>query len=331
MTVQSSSRFGGSSLRSLPAQTPELGSDEEREDLLAGLRQTPPRLAPRYFYDDVGSSLFSEITKTREYYPTRTELSILRERGQEIARHIAPHAVVVELGSGSGDKVITLLGQLDRPRAYRPIDISRAALEATEHAVAAAYPALEILPFLGDFTDPLAYRGLPPDSPILVYYSGSTIGNYEPREAVAFLQKLRAVLAGGGKVLLGVDLTKDPSILDAAYNDARGVTAAFNRNMLRHINARFGADFDPEAFDHVAAYNPAHRRIEMHLAARARQVVHIADQRMVFEPENPIHTESSYKFDLEDVRRLAEASGFSLEAIVTDPRRWFAEAILVAP
>lgn len=306
-------------------------SDDEREELLAGLRQTPPRLAPRYFYDDAGSNLFSEITKTREYYPTRTELSILRDHGDEIARHVAPHAVVVELGSGSGDKVITLLGQLDRPRAYRPIDISRVALDATQSAVEAAYPGLEVLPFLGDFTDPLAYRGLPPGSPVLVYYSGSTIGNYEPREAIAFLQKLRAVLAGGGKVLLGVDLTKDKSILDAAYNDSRGVTAAFNRNMLHHINARFGADFDPEAFDHVASYNAARRRIEMHLAARAPQVVHIADERIVFRPENPIHTESSYKFDLDDVRTLAEASGFLLEAIVTDSRRWFAEAILVAP
>lgn len=306
-------------------------SDDERDELLAGLRQTPPRLAPRYFYDDAGSNLFSEITKTREYYPTRTELSILTERGQEIAAHVAPHAVVVELGSGSGDKVITLLGQLDRPRAYRPIDISRVALDATQSAVEAAYPALDILPFLGDFTDPEAYRGLPVGSPVLVYYSGSTIGNYEPREAVAFLQKLRAVLSGGGKVLLGVDLTKDKSILDAAYNDSRGITAAFNRNMLRHINARFGADFDPEAFDHVASYNANRRRIEMHLAARAPQVVHIADERIVFEPENPIHTENSYKFDLDDVQRLAEASGFCVEAIVTDSRRWFAEAILVAP
>ncbi len=302
--------------------------DLERDSVLAGLRAHPPRLSPRYFYDAEGSRLFDAITRTEEYYPTRTELAILRTRGDAIARHLARGSVVIELGSGSGDKVIELLGKLDHAVAYRPIDISPEALAATREAVARAFPALAILPFEGDFTDPRAYRGLPPDAPRVVYYSGSTIGNFDPPDAVRFLRSLRALLSKGDTLVLAADLVKDAAVLHAAYNDAQGVTAAFNKNALAHLNRRFGLDFDPEAFDHRAEWNARRKRIEMHLVPRQAQTVHFGEHTLEFVPSQPIHTESSYKFDFEMLRSLAEESGFAVRTIVTDDRRWFAEAVL---
>lgn len=299
----------------------------ELDDLIHGLGATPPRISPRYFYDEAGSRLFDRITKTPEYYPTRTEIAILGRRGADIAARIPPGAVVVELGSGSGDKVILLLSHLARPAAYRPIDISRSALDATRRAVRAAFPDLEVSGFEGDFTDPRAYESLPAAAPRLVYYSGSTIGNFDPPEAIAFLRALCARLRRGDVLLLAADLVKDPAVLHAAYNDAAGVTAAFNKNALRHINARFGADFRPERFEHRAFYDAKKRRIEMHLVADTDQVATVGGRRFTFTPERPIHTESSYKFTVDDLRGLASASGFVFEDVITDERGWFAEAI----
>ncbi|NUP06406.1 MAG: L-histidine N(alpha)-methyltransferase [Polyangiaceae bacterium] len=306
-------------------------SKEERAELLHGLRSQPPTISPRYFYDEAGSKLFAQITRTKEYYPTRTELALLREQGSEIARHIARGSVVIELGSGSGDKVVALLSHLDAPRAYRPIDISPSALAVTEREVRRAFGSLEVLPYGGDFADAEALDGLPPEAPLLVYYSGSTIGNFDPSDAIRFLSRLRARLRPGDVLLLAVDLVKDEAILNAAYNDAQNVTAAFNRNILHHINARFGASFDPEAFAHNAFYNARKRRIEMHLVPAREQSVRIGEEALTFSPTHPIHTESSYKFDFDDIHALAKNSGFRLDGIVSDPKRWFAEAILRAP
>jgi L-histidine Nalpha-methyltransferase len=303
---------------------------QEIQELLAGLRASPPRIAPRYFYDRIGSRLFDEITRTPEYYPTRTELALLRERGAQIACHIAHDSALVELGSGSADKALALLEHLDRPRVYRPIDISRDALERTTKAVRKARPDLEVWPYWGDFTAEAAYADLPSDAQRLVYYSGSTIGNLERSEAVAFLRALRARLSSGDVLLLAVDLVKDPLVLHAAYNDAAGVTAAFNKNLLSHLNARFDGNFDPEAFEHLAFYEPRKRRIEMHLVPRAEVDVTLAGERLHFDPSIPIHTESSHKFTLDDLTSLARHSGFVLEDVVTDERRWFAEALLRA-
>lgn len=302
-----------------------IATQAELADLLEGLRATPPRISPRYFYDEVGSALFERITRTPEYYPTRTELAILREKGAQIGARVPEGAAIVELGSGSATKIVQLLAHLRAPRVYRPIDISRAALDATCAGVRAARPGLEVSPFEGDFTAAAAYEDLPRDAPKLVYYSGSTIGNLEPHEAVAFLRALRALLAPGDALLLAADLVKDRAVLHAAYNDSAGVTAAFNRNLLRHLNARFGADFDTEAFDHLAFFDPKRRRIEMHLVPRNEQRVRLGEEVLVF--SKPIHTESSYKFTPDDLLGLAKASGFSLETIVTDDRSWFAEAI----
>ncbi len=303
-------------------------TEEERRALVAGLRAVPPRIAPRYFYDAAGSRLFDRITTTPEYYPTRTELGLLEQQGGLVGARIEPGSCILELGSGSGDKILALLRHLRAPRLYRPIDISRAALDATCAAVSAALPDLPLSPFLGDFTAEAAYADLPPDARRLVYYSGSTVGNFEPAERVAFLRSLRERLSTGDALLLAVDLVKDARILHAAYNDCAGVTAAFNRNVLRHLNARFGTTFDPESFDHLAFYEPTKRRVEMHLVPRSVQHVTVGEEAFEFSPSLPLHTESSYKFTREDVARLATAAGFSMEAFVTDGRGWFAEALL---
>lgn len=312
---------------------PSAGEDpgappEELRELLAGLRASPPRISPRYFYDREGSRLFDAITRTPEYYPTRTELALLRDHGDRVARHVAPGSVLVELGSGSADKALALLEHLERPRLYRPIDISRDALEQTARALIRARPELEISPYWGDFTAPAAYSNLPAGAQRLVYYSGSTIGNFERPEALAFLRALRERLSPGDVLVLGVDLVKDPAVLHAAYNDAAGVTAAFNKNVLRHLNARFGADFDLERFEHLAFYDERARRVEMHLVPTAPVVVSIAGERFGFDPTRPIHTESSHKFSERDLAELADGAGYRLIDIVTDERRWFAEALL---
>jgi len=305
-------------------------TEVERAELLAGLRQSPPRIAARYFYDRLGSQLFDQITRTPEYYPTRTELSLLKARGDEIAARISEGSVLVELGSGSADKALALLEHLRKPRLYRPIDISKEALGRTTRAVQRARPQLEVSPYWGDFTAESAYAELPADARRLVYYSGSTIGNLERADAVAFLRALRARLGPGDALLLAVDLVKDPGLLHAAYNDAAGVTAAFNKNVLRHINTRFGADFDPDAFEHLAFYEPRMRRIEMHLVPRTELDVSIAGERLRFVPSQPIHTESSHKFTLDDLPNLAQRSGYTSELVVTDPLAWFAEALFRA-
>jgi dimethylhistidine N-methyltransferase len=307
----------------------DVAADELR-NLLAGLRQSPPRIAPRYFYDRLGSQLFDEITRTPEYYPTRTELSLLLERGGDIAAHIASGSVLVELGSGSADKALALLEHLREPRLYRPIDISQEALDRTTRAAQRARPDLDVSPYCGDFSAEAAYADLPTGAQRLVYFSGSTIGNFERADAVAFLRALRERLNPGDALLLAVDLVKDPAVLHAAYNDAAGVTAAFNRNALRHINARFGANFRPEAFEHRAFYDPRQRRVEMHLVPCRELEVNIAGERLRFVPDAPIHTENSHKFTLDDLPGLARRAGYTSEFAVTDPNVWFAEALFRA-
>jgi L-histidine N-alpha-methyltransferase len=305
---------------------PSTKSAELRE-VLSGLRADPPRIAARYFYDTRGSRLFDQITQTAEYYPTRTELEILHSRGDRIAERVGAEGALIELGSGSADKALALLAHLRSPRLYRPIDISRDALDRTTLAVRAARPDLEVRPYWGDFTADAAYADLPARTRRLVYYSGSTIGNFDPPEALSFLRTLRSRLGSGDILLLAVDLVKDPAVLHAAYNDAAGVTREFNRNVLAHLNSRFDGDFEPEAFEHVAFYNARKRRVEMHLAPSRRLGVKLGGEALHFEPSRPIHTENSYKFTHDDLALLAPKSGFSLEHVVTDERGWFAEAI----
>lgn len=296
--------------------------------VVAALRRDPPEISPRYLYDSTGSRLFDAITRTAEYYPWRVELSLLRDGGERIAARVGRGPALIELGSGSADKALALLGHLEAPRLYRPIDISREALDRTIAAVRCARPDLELSPHWGDFTAEVAYAGLPRGIQRLVFYSGSTIGNFEPAAAVECLRTLRGRLTAGDTLLLGADLVKDAGVLHAAYNDAEGMTAAFNKNVLSHLNARFCGDFDAEAFEHHAFYDARKRRIEMHLAARRELEVTLGGERLSFVPARPIHTESSYKFTIDELRGLAVRAGFVPDEVVLDERGWFAEAIL---
>ena len=239
-----------------------------RADVLAGLGQPRKRLPPKLFYDQAGSRLFDAITELPEYYPTRTEIEILREHGAEMADHLGRGCVLIELGSGSSLKIQILLAAL-QPRVYVPVDISRDHLLDSAHALAARFPQLSIHATCADYSVPFQLP-LEPDWPQLAaFFPGSSIGNFDPEEAGRFLERVARLLGEGGRLLIGVDLRKDPAILNAAYNDAQGVTAAFNLNLLTRINRELEGDFDLAAFAHRAFFNEDRSRIEMHLVSLA--------------------------------------------------------------
>lgn len=292
--------------------------------MLAGLAGHPRRLPCKFFYDAAGSALFDRICELPEYYPTRTELAILAEHAPAMADRIGPAAEIVEFGAGSGKKIRLLLAALERPVAYLPIDISGPHLLAASADLAKLYPGLSIEPIVADYTRPF---GLPPIKPAARrragFFPGSTIGNFAPAEATRFLRQARGLLAGGG-LLIGVDLVKDPAILHAAYNDAAGVTAAFNRNILVRANAELGADFRPERFAHYAHYNPAAQRIEMHLVSLERQAVSLLGRRFEFAEGEAIHTEDSYKHTKTGFAALAATAGFHADADWSDSNSQFA-------
>lgn len=292
-------------------------------DLARALAERPRRISPKYFYDVRGSQLFDRICELPEYYPTRTELGILTQRAGEIAAQIGPRAEIVEFGAGSLVKVRLLLDALQSPQRYLPIDISGEHLEAAADALRADYPGLAVQPIVADYTRPFA---LPPKlegaGRRVGFFPGSTLGNFDPDEALAFLQQAARLLRGGG-LLLGVDLVKRPALLHAAYNDAQGVTAAFNLNLLARANAELGTDFDLDGFDHAAFYNAPLRRIEMHLVSRRAQAVTLHGQRHAFEEGEAIHTENSHKFTIDGLRALAVRAGFGIGPVWTDPDRLF--------
>lgn len=292
-------------------------------DLARALAERPRRISPKYFYDVRGSQLFDRICDLPEYYPTRTELGILTQRAGEIAAQIGPRAEIVEFGAGSLVKVRLLLDALQSPQRYLPIDISGEHLEAAADALRADYPGLAVQPIVADYTRPFA---LPPKlegaGRRVGFFPGSTLGNFDPEEALAFLQQAARMLRGGG-LLLGVDLVKRPELLHAAYNDAQGVTAAFNLNLLARANAELGTDFDLDGFDHAAFYNAPLRRIEMHLVSRRAQAVTLHGQRHTIEEGEAIHTENSHKFTIEGLRALAVRAGFGIGPVWTDPDRLF--------
>jgi dimethylhistidine N-methyltransferase len=298
-------------------------SDFARE-LFAGLSQPVRSVSPKFFYDTAGSALFDRICELPEYYPTRTELRILTECAGEIAAQIGPGAEIVEFGAGSLTKVRLLLDALEAPRRYIPIDISGAHLEAAAQRLRADYPRLDVQPMVADYTMPLvlpAGRGQGAGQRV-GFFPGSTLGNFSPDEALAFLQLANRLLRGGG-LLVGVDLVKEPALLHAAYNDAEGVTAAFNLNLLRRANAELGCDFDLQGFGHAAFYNAPLRRVEMHLVSRRAQEVTLDGQRFGFEEGETLHTENSHKFTVDGLRALALRAGFRPAAVWTDPERLF--------
>ncbi len=295
------------------------------EDVLHGLTATPKTLPSKYFYDEAGSDLFERITDLDAYYPTRTERGILERHAGEMAAAIGPQAALIEYGSGSSAKTRVLLDALPDLAAYVPIDISGAFLQGSAEALRAEYPGLTVLPLAADYTAPYTLPALPPETRRrVVFFPGSTIGNFLPEEAWSFLAQAAQVAGPGGGLLLGVDLKKDVDVLERAYDDSEGVTAAFNLNLLTRINRELGADFSLDAFRHEARYNATDGRIEMHLVSRRDQTVHVGGQALAFREGESIHTENSYKYDLSELEAASRSAGLRLDRTWTDPHRWFA-------
>ncbi|HMA07014.1 MAG TPA: L-histidine N(alpha)-methyltransferase [Ramlibacter sp.] len=300
-------------------------------DLIAALAARPRSISPKYFYDAHGSELFDRICELPEYYPTRTELSILSRHAREIAAHIGPRAEIVEFGAGSLRKVRLLLDAAERPARYLPIDISGEHLARSAAALQRDYRGLDVQPVVADYTQRLLLPAAPPGAGRRVgFFPGSTIGNFAPPEALHFL-RLAAQVLRGGALLLGADLVKDPAMLHAAYNDAQGVTAQFNLNLLARANRELGASFALEQFAHSAFYNAPQQRIEMHLMSRCRQRVVVDGHSFELDEGDTLHTENSYKFTIEGLRTLALQAGFRPGPVWTDDARMFSVHWLNAP
>lgn len=310
-----------------PGWSPPPLAPGELEELLAGLADSPRRLPCKLLYDAHGSELFERITELPEYYCTRVELGILREHAHEMAREIGPDALLVELGSGSSRKTRLLLDEL-QPRAYVPIDISPSALEQSVRALRWRYPELDVRPLVADYTLgfqlPLSAEERAGSASVLTwFFPGSTIGNFEPQAAVAFLRRLRELGLGRQQWLIGVDTPKERAILEPAYDDAQGVTAAFNLNLLQVVNRRYGATFLGRGFRHRALWNACEGRVEMHLVSRYRQTVRVAHQTLQLEAGEVIVTEHCYKYEPEAFGRLVEQAGLRSERVWLDgPRRF---------
>lgn len=314
----------------LTRQLPEDATEAAlRADVLHGLTRTPKALPPKWFYDAHGSELFEQITELPEYYPTRAEREILVARAAGIAA--ATHArTLVELGSGSSEKTRYLIDALTELHTYVPVDVSESALTQAGHALIEERPGLAVHALIADFTGGLTLPETP--GPRLVAFLGGTIGNLLPAERADFLARVRALLAPGDALLLGTDLVKDEEVLVRAYDDAAGVTAAFNKNVLTVVNRELGADFDPGAFDHVALWDPESEWIEMRLRARTAQTVKVPalDLAVDFAPGEELYTEISAKFRKEGVRAELSAAGLDLTHWWTDEEGRFALSLSVA-
>jgi L-histidine Nalpha-methyltransferase len=301
-----------------------------RHEVVRGLTGTPKTLPAKLFYDERGARLFEAICALDEYYLTRAELEILGARAGEIAALAGAGCALVEYGSGAGIKVRRLLDALERPVAYVPIDISRTQLSSVSAELANHYPAIPVQPLWADYTRPISLVQLPDDARRLAFFPGSTIGNFHPAEAAAFLRRVRRTIGAGGALVLGVDRRKDARILDAAYDDAAGVTSAFNLNVLTRINRELGGNFDIEAFRHRAFFNGEASRVEMHLESTTRQVAVVDGVPIEFAAGETIWTECSYKYDRSRFAGLVSAAGFSIARLWTDHQSLFWVAFLVA-
>jgi len=297
-----------------------------RDEVLASLLAMPKTLSAKYFYDEHGSRLFERICRLPEYYPTATEIAILAAHRDDIASALGPGAAIVEYGSGASEKIRILLDALDRPAAYVPVDISRRHLIWSAARLAESYPDLPVQPVAADFTQSFRLPDLPGRS--VGFFPGSTIGNFTPDQAAAFLRTAARTLGPGSALVVGFDLVKETAVLEAAYNDAQGVTASFNLNVLARLNRELGADFPLDAFAHRAWFNPREGRIEMHLEARAALAVNIAGAKVRFRVGETIHTENSYKYTPRRIKALAARAGWTVRRLWTDPKAWFAVAAL---
>src|SRR6202171_5688946 len=302
----------------------EPASSDFLSEVIVGLSSEPRTLPCKFFYDDRGAALFQKICELPEYYITRTELEILRRRGAEMAAMLGEQIELIGLGTGAGTKTRILLGDLERPAVYIPIDISKEQLQKSTAYFREIFPNLEILPICADYLDrfelPLPRK---PSSRSVVYFPGSTIGNFEPNAAKEFLRRIVDLCGEDGGLLIGVDLRKDRRVLEDAYNDSAGVTAEFNLNLLARINRELGADFDLSFWRHRAVYNEAEGRIEMHLISQTDQTVHIEDRAFHFGAGETIVSEYSYKHTPEGFVALARDAGFEFVRMWTDDARLF--------
>jgi dimethylhistidine N-methyltransferase len=311
------------------AHLPDEQTSAFAKEAITDLSQHPKRLSPKYFYDATGSELFEAITRLPEYYPTRTELGILKDCGAEIAAIMPQHAALIEFGAGATTKVRLLL-QTCKFASYVPVDISGDFLNAQAEALRQDFPDLAVHPVTADFTTQFELPDAVRDMPKVGFFPGSTIGNFEPHEACRFLRSARDILGAGALMIVGADLEKDERVLHDAYNDASGVTARFNINLLVRINRELGGNFDISGFAHRAIYNRELHRIEMHLVSRKPQSVRLLGTSFTFRTGESIHTENSYKYSIERFGALARGSGWNVQNTWTDAAKMFSVHALVA-
>jgi dimethylhistidine N-methyltransferase len=296
------------------------------DEVLAGLRSRPKYIAPKYFYNKKGAELFDAITELDEYYVTRTEEEIFRDHREQICESIGTGATVIEPGAGSCEKIRWLLPQLE-PARYRPMDISAEHLQQSAQKLREDYPGLAVEPQVCDHTAGLKIVDKSP--PLVFFYPGSSIGNFEPDDAVAFMESMRSAMGDFGGLLIGVDAKKDVAVLHDAYNDERGVTAEFNLNVLSHLNQRFGGNLETENFEHVAGYDQAEGRIEMHLRCKRSHQAELGEEVIDFAAGEMIHTENSYKYHPDEFIGLAKQAGLAFSSLWQDRRGWFSLLYLV--
>lgn len=295
---------------------------QEQEQILIGLMAEKKTINPKYFYDHKGSQLFEKITQLDEYYPTRTEISILKKYANEISSCMDERAIIVEPGAGSCEKVQYLLEQV-KPAAYVPQDVSRDFLSQSTKGLSEKFPWLQVSPIVSDFSQPIALPKQLEEFTKYVFYPGSTIGNFDVDMAIKFLVNMRSLIGHSGGILLGVDLHKDSETLEAAYNDSLGVTAEFNLNVLDNINSLMDGSIDSGRFLHKAFYNTHERRIEMHLESQMDQVYDLLNERIEIKKGETIHTENSYKYSLTDIEKLSRKAGLRIEKTWVDDNRLF--------
>ena len=296
-------------------------AEDIESQLIHGLSQKQKTIAPKFFYDERGSELFTQITRTEEYYPTRTEISLLRDYGGEMAELIGEGATLVEYGSGSSEKIRLLLNSL-KPTRYVPLDISRDYLAHSANAIATEYPWLEVCATCVDYSKDFELP-FPVEGNVAGFFPGSSIGNFDPDAALAFLRQVRGQLGKSGGLLIGVDLKKDIDVLNRAYNDAAGITAAFNLNVLAHLNKAHGSNFNLQHFEHRAAYNEQAGCMQMFIRSLRDQVVRVAGGSFSFACGEEIHTENSYKYSTDEFAELCREAGFSRHRQWTDANQWF--------
>ncbi len=310
-------------LESFDDLAPESG--DFLDDVLAGLSRTQKKLPCKYIYDEKGSQLFDRICEQPEYYPTRTEMALLEAKGDEIAACVGPSAQIVEYGCGSVQKIRLLLDALEEPASYVAVDISREHLLNAAVALAADYPGLEVHALCADFTRPFEVPAgtAAPEARKVGFFPGSTLGNFNRTDAVGLLGSAAESLGPGGGMVIGLDLKKDESVLNAAYNDSQGVTAAFNLNLLARINRELGGDFDLDGFEFRAHYNEDKGRVESYLYSILEQTVCVDGQAFEFDKGEAVHTENSHKYSIGEFREFAEEAGFTHERVWTDRDRLF--------